>query len=191
MPPWIIFRGEGHITLEEVEYLDSLNIGWSFQRNAWADGPYCRKHLRAFISVLGAHGLGSQNHLLFLDDLAAQKNPAFNKIALDGNVLPFPIPGGLIYYSHTPLIFYYRDDRFAPASRLPCRCANETNYGKFIQDRGGTQLRRMEESPNDRSVVGHEPTKAHGSMAGRGLEAPDRTSAHSHPSLRTHSSRQA
>lgn len=97
MPPWIIFRGEGHITQEEVDFLDALDIGWAFHPNAWADSPYSRRYLRAFIATLRQNGLGDEKHLLLLDDLAAQKTTTFNEIALAGNVLPFPIPGGTSY----------------------------------------------------------------------------------------------
>lgn len=94
MEPWIIFRGEGYITDEERDYYDGLGIGWHFQHNAWADAAYSRKWLRAFIATLKAKGLGDLHHLMFLDDLSAQKQASFIKIAMEGNVFPFPIPGG-------------------------------------------------------------------------------------------------
>lgn len=101
IPPWIIFSGAGFVSQEEADFLDSLNIGWSFQSNAWADARYSRKWLRAFIATLEANGLGGgQRHLLLLDDLAAQKSASFNSIAMKGNVFPFPIPGGTYATTH-------------------------------------------------------------------------------------------
>ena len=104
MPPWIIFRGEGHIQQEEIDFLDGLDIGWSFQLNAWANGAYSRKWLRAFIATLAANGLADEHHLMFLDDLGAQKLPSFNDIARLAKILPFPIPGGTLYLA---LTFYF------------------------------------------------------------------------------------
>jgi len=92
MPPFIIFRGKGFITPEEVEYLDSLpNIRWAFQENAWANALYSRKWLRYFASQLHQKWPG-EDHLLFLDDLSAQKGARFNKIAMENRIFPFPIP---------------------------------------------------------------------------------------------------
>lgn len=95
MPPFIIFRGGGHVLTEESDFLDSLdNIRWAFQDNAWADGHYSRRWLREFIAVLKDKTPG-ENHCLFLDDLKAQKTAKFRQIAYDAdNLFVFPIPGG-------------------------------------------------------------------------------------------------
>jgi hypothetical protein len=57
--------------------------------------------IREFIKMLEDNDLGSQ-HLMYLDDLSAQKIEEFTAIALAGGVFPFPIPPGiLITHTHT------------------------------------------------------------------------------------------
>lgn len=91
MPIWVIFRGKAGISDEEREYLDSFpNLRWAFQENAWADGVYSKKWIRSFCSTVQSHQPG--NHLLFLDDLSAQKLTQFREISCSNGVLPFPIP---------------------------------------------------------------------------------------------------
>jgi hypothetical protein len=93
MDIFIIFRGKGCISEEERKALDALpNIKWCFERCAWANGKYSRKWLRYFCKVVQDKCPGE--HLLLLDDLSAQKSPAFNQYAIDHKVLPVPIPPG-------------------------------------------------------------------------------------------------
>ena len=64
--------------------------------------------MRAFIKMLEDNSLGKQ-HLLFLDDLKAQKVQDFNDIAMKGGVFPFPIPPGLgphITRAHHTHLYY-------------------------------------------------------------------------------------
>ncbi len=68
-------------------------IGWWFQENAWADGEYSKMWMREFNNMLTDNELGAQ-HLLYLDDLSAQKIAEFNEIAMEGGVFPFPLPPG-------------------------------------------------------------------------------------------------
>jgi predicted DNA-binding protein YlxM (UPF0122 family) len=49
--------------------------------------------MREFNNMLTDNELGAQ-HLLYLDDLSAQKIAEFNEIAMEGGVFPFPLPPG-------------------------------------------------------------------------------------------------
>ena len=68
------------------------HIKWCFEKCAWANGKYSRKWLRYFCETLRTNCPGE--HLLLLDDLAAQKSPRFNAYAIANKVLPVPIPPG-------------------------------------------------------------------------------------------------
>ena len=93
MDIFIIFRGKGCITEDERAALDALpHIKWCFEKCAWANGKYSRKWLRYFCETLRTNCPGE--HLLLLDDLAAQKSPRFNAYAIANKVLPVPIPPG-------------------------------------------------------------------------------------------------
>jgi len=90
---FIIFRGKGQISAEEAAALNAIpNVKWCFQKKAWANGKYSRAWLRYFCKTVQAHCPGE--HLLFLDDLGAQKLASFNKICFENNVLPVGIPAG-------------------------------------------------------------------------------------------------
>lgn len=97
VPPFLIFKNLGKISDGEREFLDNLkNINWAFQPKAWADGRYSRMWMRTFVRIMSEHdSTKNENHLLFLDDLKCQKSKAFNKIAIENNIFPFPIPPGL------------------------------------------------------------------------------------------------
>ena len=135
MPPWIIFHGAGYISQGEADYYDALGIGWHFQANAYADAAYSRKWLRAFIATLKAKGLGNYDHLLFLDDLKAQRTRKFLKIAMEGKVFPFPIPAGVHkpVFEQTHAHTFVRFDRFVAAGRFACGSLREAPHVRFLQ----------------------------------------------------------
>ena len=115
VPPVIIFRGLSCPTEKERTALDSLqNIRWAFQPKAWADQHFVRWWLQTFIGDLADHGIGSKHHMLIMDNLSAQRMPAFQEMAMDNRVLPvYTSPGCTdliqpVDHPHTKISTTYR-----------------------------------------------------------------------------------
>lgn len=92
VPPFVLFRGEGHLDPSLLAELDQHGIGYAFNANAWADGQTCIEHLKYFWKHVKAKSPETKEVLLLLDGLAAQATDAFIEFALDLNILPFYFP---------------------------------------------------------------------------------------------------
>lgn len=91
--PIIIFRGQGvHVNETELRELKKLkNIRVYYQKKAWADGDFCLWCLKKFKKDLRKAGI-SEEVLLGLDGLSAQKTNAFLDEAESLNIEPFYTP---------------------------------------------------------------------------------------------------
>lgn len=92
VPPFVLFRGEGHLKPEQLAELDEQGIGYAFNKNAWADGNTCVEHLKFFWRHVNEKCPESKEVLLLLDGLAAQATDSFMEFALDLRILPFYFP---------------------------------------------------------------------------------------------------
>ena len=94
MPPFIIFKGKGHMEEKEKNFLDSLDIGYYFTESGNANFEYHRMWLRCFAAKLKETGITSQQ-LLILDDFGTHWKEEYTDEIISSNIFPFPIPGGM------------------------------------------------------------------------------------------------
>jgi hypothetical protein len=92
VPPFVLFRGEGHLDPAVLAELDEQGIGYSFNAKAWADGESCIEHLKFLSKHVKENSPETKEILLFLDGLSAQATDAFIEFALDLNILPCYFP---------------------------------------------------------------------------------------------------
>ena len=92
VPPFVLFRGEGHLSPDVLAELDAQGIPYAFNEDAWADADFCITYLRFFANIVREKCPEAREHLLLLDGLSSQATSRFMDLAIDLGILPVYFP---------------------------------------------------------------------------------------------------
>jgi hypothetical protein len=90
--PFILFKGQGCLSQEMLDELDTFNIPYDFNAKAWANGQSCLEYLQYFSKQTKLQCSEIKEHLLLLDGLGSQCTHEFIELALDLNIIPMYFP---------------------------------------------------------------------------------------------------
>ena len=92
VPPFLLFRGQGHLDPKLLAELDAQGIPYAFNEKAWANQAACLEHLQFFAKIVKEKCPEIKEHMLLLDGLSSQSTDRFIEFALDLNILPVYFP---------------------------------------------------------------------------------------------------